>query len=234
MHAVLAQPSDDPAFAPRTADAALCAEWAAAARSQLKRAFAILDERSTYPEQQRHSVEVLRAHRERTLEMIGQLAQAGVGSLSTRIHGDLHLGQALVAQGDVIFIDFEGEPARSLSERRAHSSPLRDVAGMLRSFDYAAATITAAGGAGQDDTALARKRSIVELFRQTATKAFIAAYQDASAPIAHHWAQSHSARDLLNLFLIEKAAYEICYEAANRPAWLNVPLFGLAQLLSHL
>ena len=176
----------------------------------------------------------MRQHRARALELTGQLAQAGVGSLATRIHGDLHLGQALVAQGDVIFIDFEGEPARPLSERRAHSSPLRDVAGMLRSFDYAAATIIAAGGAGQDETASARKRSIVERFRQNANKAFIAAYQDASAPIAHHWKQSHSARDLLNLFLIEKAAYEICYEAANRPAWLNVPLFGLAQLLSHM
>jgi maltose alpha-D-glucosyltransferase / alpha-amylase len=234
MHAVLAQPSDDPAFAPRTADAAQCAAWAASARSQLERAFATLDERATFTEEERHSVEVLRAHRARALELTGQLAQAGLGSLATRIHGDLHLGQALVAQGDVIFIDFEGEPARPLGERRAHSSPLRDVAGMLRSFDYAAATIIAAGGAGQDDTAQARKRGIVERFRQNANKAFITAYQEASAPIAHHWTQAHSARDLLNLFLIEKAAYEICYEAANRPAWLNVPLFGLAQLLSHL
>jgi maltose alpha-D-glucosyltransferase/alpha-amylase len=234
MHAVLAQPSDDPAFAPRTADAAQCAEWAAAARAQLERAFATLDERTTYSEEERHSLEVLREHRARALELPERLAQAGIGSLATRIHGDLHLGQALVAQGDVIFIDFEGEPARPLSERRAHSSPLRDVAGMLRSFDYAAATIIAAGGAGQDDTALARKRGIVERFRQNANKAFLSAYQEASAPIAHHWSQTHSERDLLNLFLIEKAAYEICYEAANRPAWLNVPLFGLAQLLSHL
>ncbi len=234
MHTVLAQPSDDPAFAPRTADAAQCAKWAAAARAQLQRAFSTLDERTTFSEEERHSLEVVREHRARALELTDQLAQAGLGSLATRIHGDLHLGQALVAQGDVIFIDFEGEPARSLSERRAHSSPLRDVAGMLRSFDYAAATIIAAGGAGQDDTALARKRGIVERFRLNANKAFLTAYQEASAPIAHHWTGAHSERDLLNLFLIEKAAYEICYEAANRPAWLNVPLFGLAQLLSHL
>jgi len=176
----------------------------------------------------------VQAHRARALELTGELAQGGVGSLATRIHGDLHLGQALVAQGDVIFIDFEGEPARPLSERRARSSPLRDVAGMLRSFDYAAATIIAAGGAGQDDTVLARKRSIVERFRLNANQAFLGAYQEASSPIAHQWKQTHSERDLLNLFLLEKAAYEICYEAANRPAWLNVPLFGLAQLLSRL
>jgi maltose alpha-D-glucosyltransferase/alpha-amylase len=234
MHLVLAQPSADPAFAPRTVGPDLCEAWAASTRLQLERTFTLLDAQPAGSAEQRQSLEVLRAHSERALQMTGALARAGLGSLATRIHGDLHLGQALVAQGDVIFIDFEGEPDRPLEERRAHSSPLRDVAGMLRSFDYAAATIIAAGGAGQDDTALARKRSIVERFRQSAGKAFIAAYQEASTPIAHQWVQAHGARDLLNLFLIEKAAYEIRYEAANRPAWLHVPLFGLAQLLSHL
>ena len=139
-----------------------------------------------------------------------------------------------MAQGDVYFIDFEGEPARPLEERRAKSSPLRDVAGMLRSFDYAAATISVAGGAGQSETALARKRSIIERFRQTSAKAFLGAYQEAIGGTAHQWSGAHSARDLLNLFLIEKAAYEVCYEAANRPGLLHVPLRGLAQLISHL
>ena len=105
---------------------------------------------------------------------------------------------------------------------------------MMRSFDYAAATIIDVGGAGQDEAAQVRKRSIVERFRQSSGKAFLAAYHEAAAPLAHRWASLHSARDLLNLFLIEKAAYEICYEAAHRPALLGVPLHGLAQLLSHL
>src|SRR6202162_995399 len=234
MHLVLAQSSEDPAFAPRTSDAQLCDAWAASARAQLERAYAMLDARTQFSDEERHGVEVLREARARVLRLPERLAPAALGSLATRIHGDLHLGQALVAQGDVFFIDFEGEPARLLSERRALSSPLRDVAGMLRSFDYAAATIIGAGGAGQDETALARKRSIVERFRQSSGKAFLAAYQEASAPIAHRWASAQSARELLNLFLLEKAAYEICYEAANRPALLNVPLRGLAQLISHL
>jgi maltose alpha-D-glucosyltransferase/alpha-amylase len=196
--------------------------------------FALLDARTEFTAEQRHSVEVLQAARAHALTLPDTLAQAGLGSLAMRIHGDLHLGQALVAQGDVFFIDFEGEPARTISERRALSSPQRDVAGMMRSFDYAAATIIDVGGAGQDEAAQVRKRSIVERFRQSSGKAFLAAYHEAAAPLAHRWSSPHSARDLLNLFLIEKAAYEICYEAAHRPALLGVPLHGLAQLLSHL
>jgi maltose alpha-D-glucosyltransferase/alpha-amylase len=234
MHVVLGQSSDDPAFTPRVSTAQDCELWAASARAQLEKAFAVLDARPQFSADERASVEPLQAARAQALSLPGVLAQAGAGSLATRIHGDLHLGQALVAQGDVFFIDFEGEPARTLSERRALSSPLRDVAGMLRSFDYAAATVAAAGGAGQDDTALARKRSIVERFRQVSSKAFIASYEEAAAPLAHQWADAGSARDLLNLFLLEKAAYEICYEAANRPALLAVPLRGLAQLLSQI
>jgi maltose alpha-D-glucosyltransferase/alpha-amylase len=235
MHVVLAQPSDQAAFAPRRCDAAECLAWAAATRTQLELAYAMLDARQQFSDQERHYVELLRASRERALGLPVELAQGGIGSLATRVHGDLHLAQVLVAQGDVHFIDFEGEPARPLSERRALSSPLRDVAGMLRSFDYAAATITAAGGAGQDETAMVRKRSIVERFRQSSGNALLAAYYEASAPIAHHWADAaQSQRDLLSLFLIEKAAYEICYEAAHRPALLAVPLRGLAQLFSHL
>ncbi len=234
MHGVLGRPTGDPAFAPHNCTQQDCRSWAASALSQLAAAYALLDARAQFSADEQPPVDVLREARERVLRLPEQLARAGIGSLATRIHGDLHLGQALVAQGDVYFIDFEGEPARSLEERRALSSPLRDVAGMLRSFDYAAATIIAAGGAGQDDTALARKRSIVERFRQSSGKSFLSAYQEASAVLPHQWASAQSARDLLNLFLIEKAAYEICYEAANRPGLLHVPLRGLAQLISHL
>jgi maltose alpha-D-glucosyltransferase/alpha-amylase len=234
MHVVLGQPTDQLAFAPRNSDAQQCEAWAASARDQLEKAYAMLAARAQFSEEERDSVALLSEARERALRLPSELARAGIGSLATRIHGDLHLGQALVAQGDVFFIDFEGEPARTLSERRALSSPLRDVAGMLRSFEYAAATILVAGGAGQDESAAARKHGIVERFRQSSSKSFLAAYQEASAPLAHRWTNAHSARDLLNLFLLEKAAYEICYEAANRPALLNVPLRGLAQLITHL
>ena len=151
-----------------------------------------------------------------------------------RIHGDLHLGQALVSQGDVYFIDFEGEPARPLEERREKSSPLRDVAGMLRSFDYAAASAILAGGAGQSDIALARKRGIIERFRQVSENGFLAAYAHASELLPRGAATPQGRSALLNLFLLQKVGYEVAYEAAHRPGWLGVPLRGLAALGARL
>jgi maltose alpha-D-glucosyltransferase/alpha-amylase len=151
-----------------------------------------------------------------------------------RIHGDMHLGQVLVASGDVCFIDFEGEPARPLAQRRAKSSPLRDVAGLMRSFDYLAASGLASGGAGQTELAKVRKQAIIDRFHRVAEKALLGAYAEASKPLPHEWAGNDSWRQLLDLFLLEKAAYEVSYEAANRPSWLSVPLRGLAALADRL
>ena len=151
-----------------------------------------------------------------------------------RIHGDLHLGQALVSHGDVYFIDFEGEPARPLQERREKTSPLRDVAGMLRSFDYAAASAIVAGGAGQSEIALARKRVIIERFRQVSENGFLSAYVQASEQLPRGAATPQARAALLDLFLLQKVGYELSYEAAHRPGWLGVPLRGLAGLAARL
>jgi maltose alpha-D-glucosyltransferase / alpha-amylase len=160
------------------------------------------------------------------------LAASAVGTPMTRIHGDLHLGQALVSHGDVYFIDFEGEPASPLEERREKSSPLRDVAGMLRSFDYAARSAFVAGGAGQSDIAVARKRVIIERFRQVSEDGFLSAYT--SEMLQHDPATSQERAALLDLFLLQKVGYEIAYEAAHRPSWLGVPLRGLAAMSARL
>ena len=136
--------------------------------------------------------------------------------------------------GDAYFIDFEGEPARPLAQRRAKSSPLRDVAGMLRSFDYLTATGIVSGGAGQSDAAQARKQIVVERFHQVSEQSFINAYTQATQSLPHHWHTPDDWRRLLDLFLLEKAAYEIGYEAANRPTWLGVPLQGLWGLAARL
>ncbi len=235
MHMVLARPSEDPAFAPHACTEADCDAWAEGVRAQLEAALAVLAApREWADDVQRQTAALLCAHREALLQRLPALAHAGLGSLCMRIHGDLHLGQILVVSGDAYFIDFEGEPARPLAQRRAKSSPLRDVAGMLRSLDYLTASGVASGGAGQSPAAQARKRAIVERFHQVSEDAFLSAYTQAARSLPHHWDAPESSRTLLDLFLLEKAAYEISYEAAHRPAWLPVPLSGLAALAARL
>jgi maltose alpha-D-glucosyltransferase/alpha-amylase len=157
---------------------------------------------------------------------VRRLAQAATGAAMTRVHGDFHLGQVLVAQGDAVIVDFEGEPARPLAERRAKASPQRDVAGLLRSFDYAAAVVTMNEASATATVAPTERRAALsERWQQEAAAAFLAAY-GATAP--------RIAPGLLDLFLVEKAAYEIRYEAANRPDWISVPLRGLTELAARL
>jgi maltose alpha-D-glucosyltransferase/alpha-amylase len=155
-----------------------------------------------------------------------RLAKAGEGALATRIHGDFHLGQVLVAHGDAFIVDFEGEPALPLAQRRAKSSPLRDVAGLLRSFDYAAAA-AAPGRAPSSDAAGERRLLLLRRFRETASREFLTAYRDAAQNAPNPWVSRGSEAALLELSLLQKAAYEIRYEAANRPEWIAIPLRGL-------
>jgi maltose alpha-D-glucosyltransferase/alpha-amylase len=159
--------------------------------------------------------------------LIDKLAASAMGALRTRIHGDFHLGQVLVGSGDVYIVDFEGEPARTLAQRREKNSPWRDVAGLLRSYDYAAHFAGNSGPADLGEAALARRQKILQRYLPESREAFLQAYRDA-AP------DDVAADALLDLFTLEKAAYEICYEAANRPAWLSVPLRGLAQVADRL
>jgi len=202
MHRLLAEPGDDPAFAPEPADEAAAEALAARVRAQ---------------------VEGLEGCDE-VVAAIDSLARHAVGRLRTRVHGDLHLGQVLVTGAEVMFIDFEGEPSRSLDERRARDLPLRDVAGMLRSFDYAAAAawrqLPEADEALHDEP-----RLIFERFRDAAAAAFLRGY----AAIA-----GDPAGPLLDLYLLEKAAYEVRYEAANRPDWIAIPRAGLDQVAQRI
>jgi len=164
------------------------------------------------------------------LSSIDRAASAGVGQLRTRLHGDLHLGQVLVCRDDFMLIDFEGEPQRDFEERRIKNSALRDVAGMLRSFDYARHTALHAVSAAEAGRAklapLARRweRELRAAFLQTYAGVAVAAglYADAAA--------FDAAAPLLHLFELEKALYELRYEMDNRPDWIGVPLAGIAAL----
>lgn len=138
-----------------------------------------------------------------------------------------------MVKGDAYLIDFEGEPARPLHERRGKHSPYKDVSGVLRSFDYAAAMALNVQGQGLDhsaDTDASRQR-VVDRYLTEARQAFIQAYQQATSTLAHDWQDAKGAEAALALFSLEKAAYEVAYEAENRPTWLAVPLRGLHGLL---
>ncbi len=155
------------------------------------------------------------------LEGLGGEAPAIV---KTRFHGDLHLGQVLVAQNDFVIVDFEGEPARPIAERRRKHSVLRDVAGMLRSIRYAAhaAELRPTGDASRD---VARLK--VETWAKDSADRFLAGYRDASAGVASVPTDPNSFRALLDLFVVEKALYEVRYEMSHRPDWVAIPLRGL-------
>jgi maltose alpha-D-glucosyltransferase/alpha-amylase len=234
MHVALGRPTQNPAFAPVKADPAECAAWAHAVTEQLEGALSALGSAHDWSAEDRALCELVLSRREALLQLPQTLAAHGVGTLLTRIHGDLHLGQALVSQADAYFIDFEGEPARPLQQRRAKASPLRDVAGMLRSFDYAAATAIASGGAGQNEVAVARKRDIINRFRAVSEREFLSSYAAALSELPEAVLSQPARTALLDLFLLDKVCYEIAYEAANRPAWLGIPLRGLAALVSRL
>jgi maltokinase len=201
LHAALAsRPS--PAFPVRVADVSETSGWRAAAEEQLALATAAV--RGVDHDR---LVRVAPALRARFGDAFGSVTG---GARVTRIHGDLHLGQLLSqSDGGFTVIDFEGEPARPIAERRRPTSPLRDVAGLLRSLDYAARTAERDGAAGADAW-LARARA-----------AFIDAYGATAAPLD---------RALLRAFELEKACYEVRYEAANRPDWLWLPLAALERL----
>jgi maltose alpha-D-glucosyltransferase/alpha-amylase len=228
MHAILARDTADSAFASELASAAVTQDWAAQAEQQLAAAYTALDAIKEWDDEASRALSIVMAERNRLGASVRRLAQSGQGTLLTRIHGDLHLGQVLVANGDVYIIDFEGEPAKPVASRRAKNNRLRDVAGVLRSFDYAAAVMKRRSVATQAHVADPQRDAFLRTFVLRATQSFLAGYADV-LPAEDAAAE----QDLLRLFLIEKAAYEIAYEAANRPAWIDVPLHGLAQLLEQ-
>ena len=236
MHRLLALDSDDADFAPLLSSEDDAEAWAQDIGAQLERALDILvEQRGTLAADQRAALEPLLQRRAALLEEVARLARQAVGGLRIRVHGDLHLGQVLVVQGDAYLIDFEGEPARPLAERRAKHSPYKDVAGVLRSIDYAA--ITAERNAQSVDIseqADRARRTIPSDYRERAQAAFLAGYRQAAAEIAHAWRERDGAEAALRLFSLEKIAYEIAYEAKFRPAWLAVPLHGLLSLAEQL
>jgi maltose alpha-D-glucosyltransferase/alpha-amylase len=229
MHAILARESQDPAFAPEKADRGVTDQWAMQAEQQLAGAFASLAIQRDWDAAAAENFAIVMKSRDRLIEAARRLARSGIGTRLTRIHGDLHLGQVLVANGDVYIIDFEGEPAKPMELRRAKNHRLRDVAGMIRSFDYAAAVVQRKSVASHAHVSDPNRDTFLQTFVEQATRSLLVGYREAFATD-----DETAEQNLLQLFLLEKAAYEVAYESANRPTWMDVPLHGLARLTEQL
>jgi len=209
MHATLARDSEDPAFAPEEAGPEALSLLAATIDDEIDQAFTHLPDVE--------SIAPIAGCGDAVRDLARSLAEIGSTGRLIRGHGDLHLGQMLWADGDWMIVDFEGEPARALHERRRKRSPLRDVAGMLRSFAYAARAVDL------DD----------ELFEERAREVFLGAYLDVAQGAGILPGSVETTNRLLQIFELEKAVYELRYELAHRPDWVRIPVAGIERLLER-
>ena len=222
MHLALASDASDPAFAPEpftaddlkaiSVDAMAQAQLAIETLERLNTGFELLEQRDVLLERVRHR---------QALEFT---------SSKIRVHGDYHLGQVLWAEGDFYILDFEGEPARPMAERRRKQSPLKDVAGMVRSFGYAAFAALFAHTASRPSSfeTLAPWAAAWETWT---TAAFLRSYFDTVGDALFIPREITQRDELLRFFVLDKALYELNYELNNRPHWLRIPLTGIMEIL---
>jgi maltose alpha-D-glucosyltransferase/alpha-amylase len=172
------------------------------------------------------------AHAPTLQSRLGALLPDPAQILKIRHHGDFHLGQMLIAKDDIFIIDFEGEPRRTLEQRRRKAPAARDVAGLIRSIDYSTtAALERALKVTSDEQG--KLAAALNIWRDRATGTFLGGYREAMGQTQHWPGDLAAAGGLLNFFLLEKAIYEIEYELAHRPDWLRVPLTGALRILSQ-
>jgi len=236
LHVALASNTSDPALAPEPLTPFYQRSLYQSMRNLADQVFELLGHRLRHlPAAARPLAEKVLALEKTVLGRLRVLTQRKITGLRTRVHGDFHLGQVLWTGKDFVIIDFEGEPAHSLSARRLKRSPLRDVAGMLRSFDYAAH-----GALDQQVRAgiirpenLTGPESWAALWTAWVSAAYLKSYLAGAARGAFLPADREELGILLETFLLEKAIYEVGYELNNRPDWVALPLRGIIRVLSE-
>jgi maltokinase len=211
MHNVLASDAGDPAFSPEEPSNEALSLLTATVDEDIERIFVRL------PDDER--VALIAGRGQDVRERLATRAQIGTGGRAIRTHGDYHLGQTLSTPGGWVILDFEGEPARPLPERRQKRSPLRDVASMLRSFAYATSAVEIQRGA-----------RVPPGFEQQARERFLERYVARVDPTLLPAGEAATA-NLLSIFELEKAIYELRYELNNRPDWVVIPVAGIMRLL---
>ncbi|HEX4152617.1 MAG TPA: putative maltokinase, partial [Steroidobacteraceae bacterium] len=235
LHRALATPTKDAAFEPQPITRADLDAYKHRATEEAKNALGLLKANlGELSAADREKANAVLAARDEVLKRIAAYvapepqgtSQGTSRGTKIRIHGDYHLGQVLLTRNDFVIIDFEGEPGHGLEQRRAKQSPLRDVAGMLRSFSYV--EHSALRSVAHDDVELAKLTPFAKRWAAEVRTAFLAAY-DTSARGAALYDALAPGVGLLGLFELEKALYELRYELGNRPAWVGVPLQGIIE-----
>jgi maltose alpha-D-glucosyltransferase/alpha-amylase len=233
MHLALASEPRDPAFVPEPFTMEFQRSLEQSVVALMSRVFALLrDKASTLPEEWREKAANLAAREPEIADRFHAALGEPIHAMRTRIHGDYHLGQVLRAGSDFVIIDFEGEPARSIAERRVKRSPLQDVAGMLRSFHYAAF----APLLGENKMQAERARQIglwAESWNAWVADRYLKKYFETAGAAAYLPQSQGETQTVLELHLLEKAIYELGYELNNRPTWIGIPLQGISTLLAQ-
>jgi len=230
LHLALASPTNNLAFAPEPMTPDDLLAQVSDTRRQAAAVFDVLKERVSYlPDEVIEIAASALSRRRRILDYLGQVKFDALRTQRIRIHGDYHLGQVLRVKTDFVILDFEGEPARPLEYRRSKQCPLKDVAGMLRSFSYAAhGTLINYTARHPED--LARLEPWAQLWEQFVAAEFLRAYRDTAQGAAFLPSSKADFRKLLDVFLLDKALYEILYELNSRPGWVRIPMLGLMSL----
>jgi maltose alpha-D-glucosyltransferase/alpha-amylase len=238
MHLALAADTEDPAFAPEPPSTLYLRSVYQSMRNLKGQVFHMLRHRQNdLPKGSRKLARRLLEMEDEVLKRFRSVMEVKGTGLRTRHHGDYHLGQVLYTGKDFIIIDFEGEPVRSITDRRIKRSALRDVAGMVRSFHYAAYSILSQNGGGGRLPGVIRPEDVAVLepwarFWYTWVSAtYVKAYRMAAGEAAY-LPQSHEEFSvMLEAYLLEKAVYELSYELNHRPDWVKIPLLGILDLL---
>jgi maltose alpha-D-glucosyltransferase/alpha-amylase len=249
MHLALGGNTNLPAFAPEPMTREDLAGEAEQIEVQIKSALEVLKQKiPTLDEPTSDIAGLLLSRRPDLMARARSLAALAAGGQRIRIHGDYHLGQTLRIRGaggrveanlasgtsDFVILDFEGEPARPVEERRQKRSPLKDVAGMIRSFSYASfSALDRCFAAREGDRQAAERNDAAvwaRLWQNAASAMFLWAYRDTISAAPALLAPPNESQDMLNAYLLEKALYELLYELNNRPAWLHIPMNGILSL----
>ncbi len=233
LHLALSSDPEDPNFAPEPFSLLYQRSVYQSVQSLTKRIFSLLRKNlKTLPDNVREKAITVLDREQDIVEQYKGLFQKKMSAMKIRIHGDYHLGQVLYTGNDFVIIDFEGEPARSLSERRLKKSPLVDVAGMIRSFHYAACSALFKHAlSGPED--MTRAKPWIELWYRYVSGVFLRSYLNTARHSSLVPEEREDINTLLRIFLLEKAVYEIGYELNNRPDWVIIPLNGIHHLLEE-